>query len=61
MYVRLKEAFTPGIRVEKHVHRITNRLGLVKTLDTVSTKRRVEKFIPHQYWDEVVTELIGFG
>gem|GEM_PF-1227065 len=36
----------PYIAVDTHVHRITNRLGIVKTKEPIQTSRIIEKLVP---------------
>lgn len=40
----------PGIAVDTHVHRISNRLGLVKTKTPEKTEFALRKIIPVKYW-----------
>jgi endonuclease-3 len=40
----------PGIAVDTHVHRISNRLGLVKTKTPEKTEFALRKTIPMKYW-----------
>jgi len=49
------------IPVDTHVHRIPNRLGLVKTKTPEQTEVELMKVIPKKYWREVNTTLIRFG
>src|SRR6516225_7506108 len=47
------EAFgKPGICVDTHVHRISNRWGLVKTATPVQTETALRKRLPRRYWLE---------
>lgn len=47
----LGEAFKiPAICVDTHVHRISNRLGIVKTVSPKKTEAILEKRVPKQYW-----------
>jgi endonuclease-3 len=40
----------PGIAVDTHVHRISNRLGLVSTKNPNQTEFALRKTLPKQYW-----------
>jgi len=40
----------PGIAVDTHVHRISNRLGLVSTKNPEETEFALKKAIPEEYW-----------
>jgi endonuclease III len=40
----------PGIAVDTHVHRITNRLGLVRTKDPTETEFAIKKILPEKHW-----------
>jgi len=40
----------PGIAVDTHVHRISNRLGLVSTKSPNQTEFALRKTLPKQYW-----------
>ncbi|MFZ2070241.1 MAG: endonuclease III [Halobacteriota archaeon] len=40
----------PGIAVDTHVHRISNRLGLVETKTPYQTEFALRKTLPKQYW-----------
>jgi endonuclease-3 len=40
----------PGIAVDTHVHRISNRLGLVKTKNPHDTEFALKKILPKKYW-----------
>ena len=51
----------PGICVDTHVHRISNRLGWVRTASPEHTEKALEKVLPRRYWIEVNELLVGFG
>lgn len=40
----------PGIAVDTHVHRISNRLGLVATKNPYQTEFALREILPKQYW-----------
>jgi endonuclease-3 len=47
----LAEAFgIPELCVDTHVHRISNRLGLVKTKKPEETEKEIKALLPEKYW-----------
>jgi endonuclease-3 len=58
----LGEAFGKhAICVDTHVHRISNRLGLVKTKTPAETETDLEKVLPRRYWIPFNTHLVAHG
>ena len=56
------EAFgKPGICVDTHVHRISNRWGLVKTGSPEQTELALRRVLPRRYWIEYNGLLVAFG
>jgi endonuclease-3 len=51
----------PGICVDTHVHRISNRWGYVRTKDPHATEMALRKKLPRQYWLEYNDLLVAFG
>jgi endonuclease-3 len=51
----------PAICVDTHVHRISNRLGLVATRTPVQTEYALEKVLPQHYWIDINDLLVTFG
>jgi endonuclease-3 len=51
----------PAIPVDTHVHRISNRLGLVRTKTPEETEERLVKIVPRRYWLEVNDLFVRFG
>ncbi|MFP4119209.1 MAG: endonuclease III domain-containing protein [Candidatus Woesearchaeota archaeon] len=51
----------PAICVDIHVHRITNRLGYVRTQTPFETEMALRKKLPEQYWITFNTYLVAFG
>ena len=49
------------IAVDTHVHRISNRLGLVKTSGSDTTEKELEKVVPKQVWKEINGLMVLFG
>lgn len=51
----------PAIPVDVHVHRISNRLGLVNTKNPEETELELEKIVPREYWIELNDLMVQFG
>ena len=51
----------PGICVDTHVHRISNRWGYVKTKTPEKTEYALREKLPKQYWIEYNDLLVSFG
>ncbi len=51
----------PGICVDTHVHRISNRWGIVKTKTPNETEDRLRKCLPQKHWIEFNDILVTFG
>jgi endonuclease-3 len=51
----------PAIPVDTHVHRISNRLGLVKTKTPEETEEALVKSVPKRYWLELNDAFVRFG
>jgi len=51
----------PAICVDTHVHRISNRLGWVKTKTPEETEYALQEIIPRDKWIELNTLLVAFG
>lgn len=51
----------PAICVDVHVHRISNRLGLVDTKNPDQTEVELMKIVPSKYWLEINDLLVQFG
>lgn len=50
-----------GICVDTHVHRISNRLGYVKTKTPEQTEMALRKKLPKEYWMEYNDLLVTYG
>lgn len=50
-----------GICVDTHVHRITNRWGLVRTKTPHQTEFALREILPVRYWKELNGHLVAFG
>ena len=51
----------PAIPVDTHVHRISNRLGLVKTKTPEETEAALVRSVPKRYWLEMNDLFVRFG
>lgn len=50
-----------AIPVDTHVHRVSNRIGLVNTKDSEETERELVKIVPRELWKVVNTLFVSFG
>ncbi|MFH1202425.1 MAG: endonuclease III [Candidatus Omnitrophota bacterium] len=58
----LTEGFNKyGICVDTHVHRISNRLGLIKTKDAFGTEMSLRKILPRRFFKVYNPILVAFG
>jgi endonuclease-3 len=58
----LTEGFgKPGICVDTHVHRISNRLGYIKTRTPEETEFALREKLPRKYWIEYNAILVTWG
>ena len=51
----------PGICVDTHVHRISNRWGYIKTTTPEKTELALRAKLPKRYWIEYNDLLVSFG
>ena len=51
----------PAIPVDIHVHRISNRLGLVDTKTPEDTEQELMKKIPKKYWIDINDTFVMYG
>jgi len=51
----------PAIPVDTHVHRISNRLGLVRTKAPEDTEKELMRKIPKKYWLEINDTFVMYG
>jgi len=51
----------PAIPVDTHVHRISNRLGLVRTKKPEDTEMELVRTVPMKYWLELNDLFVRFG
>lgn len=52
---------TDGICVDTHVHRILNRLDVIKTKSPDDTEVVLRKILPKKYWKKINLWLVTFG
>ncbi|MDW8033258.1 MAG: endonuclease III [Aquificaceae bacterium] len=58
----LSEGFgKPAIAVDVHVHRVSNRWGLLKTKTPEETERALMDILPQEYWRDYNRLLVAFG
>jgi endonuclease III len=50
-----------GICVDTHVHRITNRWGLIQTKNPTQTEFALREILPKRYWKQLNGHLVAFG
>jgi len=51
----------PRIPVDVHVHRISNRLGLVDTRSPEQTEAALSEVVPKEYWLDLNELFVRFG
>jgi endonuclease III len=51
----------PGMPVDTHVHRIANRLGVVRTKTPEETEKALREVVPERYWIPVNPLLVQHG
>lgn len=51
----------PAIPVDTHVHRISNRIGLVETKNPEETEIELIKTIPRKYWIKINDTFVMYG
>ena len=51
----------PGICVDTHVHRISNRIGWVQTKTPEETEFALRKLLPLPYWRTINDYLVSYG
>jgi endonuclease-3 len=51
----------PAICVDTHVHRISNRLGLVETKNPDATEKALQTVLPEDLWIDINDLLVTFG
>lgn len=51
----------PAIGVDVHVHRISNRLGLIRTSKPFETEQRLMRLLPKKWWSTWNRNLVALG
>ena len=51
----------PALCVDTHVHKVSNRLGLVNTKTPDQTEAALQKIIPKEYWIEYTKLMVTWG
>ena len=51
----------PSLPVDTHVHRISNRLGIVHTSRPEETEAQLKRLIPKEYWIKLNPAMVHFG
>lgn len=51
----------PAIPVDIHVHRITNRIGIVKSKDPLETEEKLSKILDKKNWINLNSILVRYG
>lgn len=51
----------PAIPVDIHVHRITNRIGIVKSKDPLETEEKLSKILDKKNWIKLNSILVRYG
>ncbi len=59
--VRVEGFGLDGICVDTHVHRISNRVGYVRTRTPEQTEMRLRRKLPRRYWVHYNEILVAFG
>ncbi|KAG1174983.1 hypothetical protein G6F70_004412 [Rhizopus microsporus] len=62
-YLTLQVAWNKnvGIGVDVHVHRITNRLGWVRTKNPEETRLSLQSWLPKDKWRKINPIMVGYG
>ncbi|HYO06299.1 MAG TPA: endonuclease III, partial [Phototrophicaceae bacterium] len=51
----------PAIPVDTHVHRICNRLGIVKTKDPDNTEEKLSEILDKKHWIKLNSIIVRYG
>jgi endonuclease-3 len=51
----------PAIPVDTHVHRISNRLGIIKTRDPKNTEEELSKVVDKKHWIKLNSIFVRYG
>ncbi len=50
-----------ALPVDTHVHRISNRIGIVSTVTPEQTEKELKKLVPKEWWRKVNLTMVRFG
>ncbi len=50
-----------AVCVDSHVHRVSNRIGYVKTITPEKTEMTLREILPEKYWIDYTEMLVSFG
>ncbi len=50
-----------AIGVDTHVHRISNRIGIVNSSTPVETERMLKKVVPKRWWSKINFIMVSYG
>jgi len=50
-----------AIAIDTHVHRISNRMGIVRTKDVKETEKALREIVPKEFWNSLNKCFVGFG
>ena len=50
-----------AIPVDTHVHRVSNRMGWVRTRNPEETERALVRMVPRRHWPIVIEALVAHG
>ncbi len=51
----------PRVCVDTHVHRISNRLDLVRTKTAEETEEKIHKVLPQEFWIDYADQIVAYG
>jgi endonuclease-3 len=51
----------PAIAVDTHVHRISNRMGFVRTDKPEKTEKKLKQLVPEEFWRKLNRAFVGYG
>lgn len=51
----------PAICVDTHVHRVSNRLGIIRSKNVAETEQQLKQLLPEAYWSEFNSLMVMWG
>ena len=51
----------PIVCVDTHVHRISNRLDLIRTKSPEETEEKIHKVLPEEFWIDYADQIVAYG